>query len=128
MQIVLDTNVVVSGMLSEESTPGAILSLVLEGEIQLCIDDRVLAEYDRVLRRPKFPFTPAKIESLLAYIKLTAISVNATVWPYELPDPDDRPFIEVASASALITWSLAMPGIIPPTDAEKSAWSVRRSF
>jgi putative PIN family toxin of toxin-antitoxin system len=86
-------------MLSEESTPGAILSLVLEGEIQLCIDDRVLAEYDRVLRRPKFPFTPAKIESLLAYIKLTAISVNATVWPYELPDPDDRPFIEVASAS-----------------------------
>jgi putative PIN family toxin of toxin-antitoxin system len=59
MRIVLDTNVIVSALLAKESNPSAILQLVLEGVITLCIDDRILAEYGRVLRRPKFPFSAA---------------------------------------------------------------------
>lgn len=100
MQIVLDTNVIVSGMLSADSKPGTILSLVLEGEIQLCMDDRILAEYGRVLRRPKFGFAKTQIEGVLAYVAATSAFVHASDTQFQLPDMDDLPFLQVAEGGA----------------------------
>ncbi len=109
MRIVLDTNVIVSALLSKEGNPGVILQLVLDGAVKLCIDDRIMAEYDRVLRRPKFPFSSAQIDALLAYFEHTGERVDVGEAQFQLPDPDDLPFLEVAEAGgaqSLVTGNL----------------------
>ena len=51
MRIVLDTNVLVCGMLSGAGAPGEVLQLNLQGELHLLSDARILAEYDEVLAK-----------------------------------------------------------------------------
>lgn len=50
MKIVLDTNVVVSGLLQAQGNPAQVLSLVLSGAIQICYDERILAEFETLAR------------------------------------------------------------------------------
>jgi putative PIN family toxin of toxin-antitoxin system len=97
--IVIDTNVLVSGNLSTNGPPGRILDLVLTREIQLAYDDRILAEYEDVLRRSKFRFAAALVDPLLDAIRLTGTQVIADPLSVTLPDASDLPFLEVAVAS-----------------------------
>ena len=53
MKVVLDTNVVVSGLIQSKGNPARILSLALAGAVEVCHDDRILAEYAEVLARPR---------------------------------------------------------------------------
>ena len=109
MRIVLDTNVLVSGLLSPDWPPGRVVDLLLRGGIVLCFDDRVLAEYRRVLARPKFGFDPAHVREILDYLQAEGEATSAAPLNIELPDPDDRAFLEVAVAAGaefLITGNL----------------------
>ncbi|HKI01222.1 MAG TPA: putative toxin-antitoxin system toxin component, PIN family [Thermoanaerobaculia bacterium] len=54
MKIVLDTNILVSGLLQPFGPSGQIVRLVAAGELVLCHDSRILAEYWEVLLRKKF--------------------------------------------------------------------------
>ena len=54
MKVVLDTNVLVSAFLKPRSNPARILRLVLQGDIQIVINEHIMAEYREVLFRPKF--------------------------------------------------------------------------
>lgn len=63
MKVVLDTNVLVSGLLQPFGLSGQIVSLVASGELVLCHDARILAEYREVLLREKFRFDPERIEA-----------------------------------------------------------------
>ena len=60
MRIVLDTNVLVSGLLTPFGSSGEIVRMVFSGELILCIDARILSEYKEVLNRPKFKFDENK--------------------------------------------------------------------
>ena len=51
---VLDTNVLVSGLLNPSGHPGRLIDAVLSGHLLLAIDDRIFAEYSKVLKRLKF--------------------------------------------------------------------------
>ena len=51
MIIVLDTNVLISGILKPYSKAATILRLVTDGTIQLAYDLRLLSEYRDVLNR-----------------------------------------------------------------------------
>lgn len=73
MLIVLDTNVLVSGLLKPFSAAGSILRLVAEGRIRVLYDARVLPEYREVLRRPKFGFNTDSVEVLLAQIEADGV-------------------------------------------------------
>ena len=53
MRIVLDTNVLVSGMMRAGGPPGRIVDHLRSGELQIVLDDRILGEYADVLRRPE---------------------------------------------------------------------------
>ena len=53
MKIVLDTNVVVSGLLKSQGNPAQVLTLALAGAVQVCYDKLILAEYTEVLARPR---------------------------------------------------------------------------
>jgi putative PIN family toxin of toxin-antitoxin system len=100
--IVLDTNVLVSALLSPFGPPGRLLDLVLIGEIQLALDDRLLAEYREVLSRPRFRFAPSDVAALLAFLEREAVHVVAPSLHIKLPDTDDLMFLEVAHASGAV--------------------------
>ena len=109
MKIVLDTNVLVSGLLSPFGPPAEIVRLVASGRIVLCHDARILAEYSDVLLRPKFRFDREAVGALLAEIQLDGEPVAAFPLRHPLPDRADEPFLEVALASgaeALVTGNL----------------------
>ena len=106
MIIVLDTNVLVAGLLNPFGPPGRILDLALSGDVRLAYDDRILAEYREVLGRSKFDFDPAPVADLLAYIVAEGEHVTATPLSVELPDQNDLPFLEAAytvRAEVLVT-------------------------
>lgn len=111
MNIVLDTNVVVSGLLHAQGNPAQVLSLVLSGAIQICHDERILAEYAEVLARPRFKLDPKRVRDVLGKIKTDGLTVDARGESnLDLPDADDEPFLEVAlaaSADFLVTGNLA---------------------
>jgi putative PIN family toxin of toxin-antitoxin system len=96
MKIVLDTNVLVSGLLQPFGPSGQIVRLVASGELILCYDSRILAEYREVLLREKFSFDPERVNALLEEIRASGIPVAARPLAARLPDPDDEPFLEIA--------------------------------
>ncbi len=107
MHIVLDTNVLVSGLLNPNGAPGRILDLILDGKIQLLYDDRILGEYQEVLLRPELSIQPGHVQAILSYFRLAGKRVSAMpLFIDSLPDQDDLPFIEVAmtgEAEAIVT-------------------------
>lgn len=107
MAVVVDTNILVSGLIKPQGPPGRVLDLILTDAIQVALDDRILDEYLNVLSRPRFGFQAEQIEALLDYLEIAGMRVVAgTLRPSPLPDPSDLPFIEVAVAAraeALIT-------------------------
>jgi putative PIN family toxin of toxin-antitoxin system len=98
MKIALDTNVVISGLLSPYGKPAQIMRMVSSGEITLSFDARILTEYQEVLLRPKFEFNREKVGTLLTQIKYMGEIVSTVPLKKSLPDPDDNPFLEVAIA------------------------------
>lgn len=106
MKIVLDTNVLVSGLLSPFNPPGKIVRMTSAGILELCYDARILTEYREVLERPKFSFSKDEINALVDQIEARGHQVVSKPLKVPLPDPTDEPFLEVAlagGASHLIT-------------------------
>jgi putative PIN family toxin of toxin-antitoxin system len=109
MRVVLDTNVLVAGLLSAGGPPGWIVEAVLVGELEPAFDDAIRQEYEEVFRRPEFAFPPARIDDVLAALdQFGFVVAAATPWSIPLPDRDDEPFLAVAraSASVLVTGNL----------------------
>ena len=102
MLVVLDTNVLVSALLSPFGSPARILDLVLMGDIRLAYDDRIMAEYREVLARPKFGFVPADVSDVLIYLEAEGEPVVAHPLNTALPHPDDAPFLEVATETGAL--------------------------
>jgi putative PIN family toxin of toxin-antitoxin system len=106
MKVVLDTNVIVSALLSPSGSPASVLTMVLRGSVSLLIDNRILFEYTDVLHREKFNFPRRAVDPLLDFFKASTLYVSAAPTSANLPDKDDRPFYEVAisgGADFLIT-------------------------
>ena len=108
MIVVVDTNVLVSGLLSPHGAPARVLDLLTTGDLRLACDDRIAAEYRQVLAGPRFGFQPQTVTHLLDYLLAEGLPLVARPLPAVLPDPDDRPFLEVAAEAAapLITGNL----------------------
>jgi uncharacterized protein len=73
IRVVIDTNILVSALLQPESLPAAVLMLALSGQVELCVSDAVIAEYDEVIRRPAFQTT--------AECHRRHAPVNSEAWP-----------------------------------------------
>ena len=110
MLVVLDTNVIVSGLMNETGKPGKIIDLALENRFQIAYDNRILGEYEDVLARPELRIRPARARAVIAHIELTGQLIEAQALAAEgFQDPDDLPFAEVfisADAQALVTGNL----------------------
>jgi putative PIN family toxin of toxin-antitoxin system len=99
VRLVIDTNVLVSGMLSPLGPPGRIITLLASGRLEPCTDGRVLAEYETVLRRDSLRIDPDAVDELLQLVLRYGLPVGAPPLEMDdLPDPSDQPFVEVALA------------------------------
>lgn len=109
MRVVIDTNVVVSGIINPHGPPARVLDAVLARAVLVLHDDRILDEYRQVLRRPVFGFAPGHIDALLDFIEASGEHISTRDIGVVLPDPTDLPFLEVAvlgSADALVSGNL----------------------
>lgn len=110
MRIVLDTNILVSGLLSPFGPPAEVVRMVSSGAVALCLDARIVTEYAEVLARPRFAFDPDAVAALLEQVMHTGLIIAAEPLTARLPDVDDEPLLEVAASSgaeALVTGNIA---------------------
>ena len=113
---VLDTNVVVSGLLVADGFPGRLVDAVLTARLSLSYDDRIEAEYREVLARPHFAISPERREAFLAELKNQDGIVVARPWSDKMPpDLDDLPFLEVARQTAERTLVTGNARHFPPS-------------
>ena len=98
MKVVLDTNVLVSALLTPGGVCGQIVELVIRNVLDVCVDGRILEEYEAVLHRSGFSFAAGNVDRVLAQLELVAERVTARPFRSSIPDPSDLAFLEVAVA------------------------------
>lgn len=106
MRVVIDTNVLVSGLLSPYGASAEIVRMLVAGSLDLLYDARIVSEYREVLLRPKFSFDKVYVSQLIEFITHFGVPVASTPIFRHLSDLDDEPFLEVAisgKAECLIT-------------------------
>ncbi len=101
-KIVIDTNVLVSGLIQQGYPYLIVNNLFIEQKISLCVSSELLAEYYEVLKRKKFSRYPdflSKSESLLAQIETKSITYTPKFKLDIISDKDDNKLLELASES-----------------------------
>lgn len=92
MRVVLDTNILISGLITQTGPPAQILNALRDGRIVAIMSEATLAELAAVLRRPSFQryltrsrITPTKfLDDLLNQVDLVTPMVS------DLPIRDER--------------------------------------
>ncbi|MCQ2376359.1 MAG: putative toxin-antitoxin system toxin component, PIN family [Salinivirgaceae bacterium] len=94
---VIDTNVLVSALLSKSDTSiiRQLISCILEGKIITLYHSDIITEYQEVLSRDKFRFAPELVEAMISIIKEHGIDSERIPYDAIMPDEDDRIFYEV---------------------------------
>ena len=110
MKIVIDTNVLISGMLNPSGPPGRIVDLLRSGTLQVVVDDRILSEYTDVLRKKYFLryFRKSEREDVIEYLSKNSYYTLSRIVAQDMPDEGDVPFPEIALSEGvpLITGNL----------------------
>jgi putative PIN family toxin of toxin-antitoxin system len=100
IRVVLDTNILISALLQPRSLPARTFLVVLAGtKAQLCVSGDVYAEYEEVIRRPKFNRSEAVIEQALRAIRQSGFWVRPSDKVHACSDPDDDIFLECSQAA-----------------------------
>ena len=101
IRVVLDTNILISALLNPQGPPAQVLLMtILDPDTQLCVSGDVFAEYEEVLRRPRFNRTDSEIVATLRTIREKGFWVKPTEKVHVCSDPDDDIFLECAQAAA----------------------------
>jgi len=105
VKAVLDTNVVVSGLLTHHGVCAEVIDRMCGGQFQLCVDGQILAEYAEVLTRSELSIPTGAMSDFLDFVRHRAERVDAALSAIVLPDESDMPFLEVALAAeaAIVT-------------------------
>lgn len=99
MRVVLDTNILISACWKPGGLEELVVERALAGRFQLVASPVVWAEYEEVLRRPKFAKLGPRVELLLTRLR-PAVTLFATTIPVKLAtDPDDNCILEAALAA-----------------------------
>jgi putative PIN family toxin of toxin-antitoxin system len=101
MRAVVDTNVLVSGLINANGFPGRIVDLLRAGSLEIAVDDRILAEYRDVLRRDFFRtyFSERDSEDTIDFLEKNSFRISSPIALLDMPDPGDAPFLEIALAA-----------------------------
>lgn len=99
IRAVLDTNVVVSALISPFGNEARVLLEVHRGENTPCFSSAIQEEYVGVLTRPKFGFTREEVQHLIQLLQTEGLKFEAPTKKRASPDPKDEPFVACALAS-----------------------------
>ena len=100
MRVVLDTNVLVSALISREGAPGRLLSAVKRTDLTLVTSTYQLEELREVLGRDRLkPYIrPEEANDLLYNLESVGILVTDLLQIKLSPDPKDNPILATAIA------------------------------
>ncbi|MBM3341616.1 MAG: putative toxin-antitoxin system toxin component, PIN family [Betaproteobacteria bacterium] len=143
MRVVLDTNVLVSGLARSTGAPGRVIEAWRAGEFDLVVSDALLDEAGRVfaysrvrILLEKGGITTAMVGEFLEIIRFKAITVataNVAV-PATPPDAGDLHVVQAFVASGaefLVTGdrrdllSLGLPGVVSVSEFERRLTALR---
>lgn len=102
-KIILDTNVIVSALISDSVPKMILYALVFSKHVRPCLSTEVFEEYVEVLNREKFnKFPDFKIKADIVLVKFRELSkVYETDRKIEiLTDTSDNKFLELAAVSS----------------------------
>jgi putative PIN family toxin of toxin-antitoxin system len=96
---VIDTNVLVSALLSSHDDAATVLVVgkLFSGEVIPLFSDEIIKEYNDVLRRKKFHFSEDAVSMLLQSLEKYGERIVPTPTGELLPDMKDLPFYEVVA-------------------------------
>jgi putative PIN family toxin of toxin-antitoxin system len=108
LRVLLDTNVLVSGLAYPGGVPGLIVEAWRQGSLHVVLSRYILDEMTRVLPRlPRVKLTPAEIHALAdTFMFLADIVAPENYQDDKLRDPKDQPILDaliVSGADYLIT-------------------------
>jgi putative PIN family toxin of toxin-antitoxin system len=70
IRVVLDTNILISALLSPQGPPAQVfLMTIIDPDTQLCVSGDIFAEYEEVIRRPRFSRSDSEIVATLRTIR-----------------------------------------------------------
>lgn len=93
-KVVLDTSVLVSGLLGGSSVP--VLESWRREEFILVVSPEIYREYESVLKRPKFGLPPSLVDELLSFVRQRSHWVEPDAELEIVRDPSDDKFVEAA--------------------------------
>ncbi|MGO8759482.1 MAG: putative toxin-antitoxin system toxin component, PIN family [Terracidiphilus sp.] len=99
IRAVLDTNVIVSALISPFGNEALVLLAVEKRRLTPCFSPSILAEYTGVLSRPKFDFAQREIDGLIELLRRAGLLFEPPPSVGASPDPKDEPFIACAQAA-----------------------------
>jgi putative PIN family toxin of toxin-antitoxin system len=94
---VLDTNVLVSGLLSAAGNPAQIVNCFRDKQFNLLYNEEIMAEYRDVLFRERLGLPCADVNSLLDEIAKRGMPIVAVRSDITMIDEDDRVFYDLAN-------------------------------
>ena len=92
---VIDTNVVVSSLITKESFPGKVIDYISSKIIVPLINDNIIDEYNQVLSRSKFGFDKNKIETTIQLMLNAGLKIEGIDVIEEFTDKTDIVFFQV---------------------------------
>jgi len=125
LNAVIDTNVLVSGLITAHGFPAKIVNALKEKQFNIFINSEIMIEYRDVLYRNKLGLESKDVEDLLDVINLNGVPVTTDTSTISLPDEDDRYFYDTAkyAGAYLVTGNIKhYPNdstIITPADFAK---------
>ena len=132
IRAVLDTNVIVSGILTPKSVPATILKIGLEGKFKLVMSPHVIEEIERVIRYERVialmrrhKLTCREVDDFMQKLKRVAMVTPGELEVTAVPsDPgDDMVFWDVVAATDVAP----AEGHPRPADESPSAARLRHS-
>jgi len=121
VRVVLDPNVLISALISPQGPAAEILAAWVVERFEIVVSEKLLAELDDVLARPKFRRWVAESDSLqfVAVLAQSATVVGDPPAPAGLsPDPDDDYLIalaETAGADCLVSGDRHLTELVDPS-------------
>lgn len=101
MRVIVDTNIIISGLISPTGPPGKIVEALLQGFLVPVMSQATLAELEAVLIRPRLRtlFERAGIEAreFLAEFRKLAEIIEPDLTDMSVRDENDRIFLELAA-------------------------------
>lgn len=134
MKVLLDTNVLLSGLMFPEGTPGRIVAAWIEARFEVAFSLDQLAEIGRVLEYPKIRrklgWDDEQIELFIKQLYIRAEVVELGPTSAEVPrDPGDAPILATlatAKADILVTGDGDLLALSDNYPIESPAEFVRR--